>query len=99
IAEAAASAAKVVSNTAVEKAKTDGFSAMEDHNTLIRIETKLQQVISDVSDLKTNIVARVDRVEQDYVTRVEHGKVIDDIVALKNWRNWILGGMGVMVLL
>ena len=97
IAEAAASAARVVNNTAVEKAKTDGFSAMDDHNTLIRIETILNRVVADVAELKTNTVGRIDNLEINSISKTDHDKVVQDIVMLKNWKNWLIGCMVILM--
>ena len=99
IAQAAADAIKVIN-----EAKADALKVAneQDKNLIVqitRIETKLEQVIKDVADIKNNIVARIDRIEIDYVTKVEHEKVIDDIVLLKNWKNWLIGSSSVIIAL
>jgi hypothetical protein len=88
-------AKKVIANATAEALRVSRVAISNDHDLLIRIETKLQQVISDVNDIKTNTVARIDKIEVDYVTRVDHEKVVNDIVALKTWKNGLIGVWGV----
>ena len=42
-----------------------------DHDLLIKIDTKLERVISDVSDLKTNLSGDVEKLKTDHVCRQE----------------------------
>jgi len=99
LAVAVEDAKKAIANAASEALKVSSLKTSEDHDTLIRIETKLQQVICDVNEIKTNTVTRIDKIEIDYVTKIEHEKVIDDIVMLKNWKNWLIGSSSVIIAL
>lgn len=61
-----------------------------DHDLLIKIDTKLERVISDVSDLKTNLSGDVEKLKTDHVCRQE-------FEALQNWRYYIAGAIVVIV--
>jgi hypothetical protein len=91
IASAALEAAKVVAATAAETAKTANVSSNQDHDLLIRIATQVEQVIKDVGDIKTNTVGRIDQLELNTITKIDHEKVVNDIVLLKNKNNWFIG--------
>lgn len=63
----------------------------QDHDLLVEIKVKLERVITDVADVKTNLVAKVESLEKnkadvktvsDLLSRTEH---------LENWKNYVLG--------
>ena len=62
----------------------------QDHDLLIKIDTKLERVISDVSDLKTNLSGDVENLKTDHVGR-------DEFEAMQNWRYYLAGAIGVLV--
>ncbi len=62
----------------------------QDHDLLIKIDTKLERVISDVSDLKTNLSGDVETLKTDHVGRQE-------FEALQNWRYYLAGAIVVLV--
>lgn len=62
----------------------------QDHDLLIKIDTKLERVISDVSDLKTNLSGDVEGLKTDHVGRQE-------FEALQNWRYYLAGAIVVLV--
>jgi hypothetical protein len=69
----------------------EGLDKNIDHDLLIRIETKLERVIQDVNDIKTNTVSRVDKLETCKV-EIDDFKVVSDRVnSIDNWKNWLTG--------
>lgn len=65
----------------------------KDHDLLIEIKTKLDRVIVDVADIKTNLANRVDAIEKDYVTRAEYKDINTSLVWL---RNMAITGMAIL---
>lgn len=61
----------------------------QDHDLLIKIDTKLERVITDVSDLKTNLSGDVENLKIDHVGRKE-------FESLTQWR-WYIGGIFVIL--
>lgn len=68
-----------------------GENNQVDHDLLIRIETKLERVIQDVNDIKTNTVGRVETLELRKAEKTDVKKNADRINSLENWKNWLIG--------
>jgi hypothetical protein len=96
IATAAQDAVKVIAAAAAEALKVSNKAIGDDHELFIRMDEKLARVILDVADIKTNTVSRIDTLEINCINKNDHTKVVDDIVVLKNWKNWLLGGLAIL---
>lgn len=56
------------------------------------VMTKLDRAISDIKDLKDNIVGRVENLEKDHVKR-------DEFESLLNWRYYLGGAIAILIAL
>jgi hypothetical protein len=65
IAQAAEAAAKVVANAATEAAKIANAKGQDDHDLLIRIETRMEGLKSDIKELKDGTSKRIDCLESE----------------------------------
>lgn len=65
IAEAAAAAAKVVSNAAIEASKVSHAQQSNDHDLLVELRTKMEDLKVAIVDLKDGTSHRIDSLEHD----------------------------------
>lgn len=61
-----------------------------DHDLLIKIATQVERLISDVADLKTNTVGRVEKLELEKANECDVEKLKERIQSLENWRWYIV---------
>lgn len=54
------------------------------------VMTKLDRAIGDISELKNNLVGRVEALEKNHVSREEFDLLL-------NWRYYIAGGLAVVI--
>lgn len=70
-----------------------------DHDRLIRIETLLDRVISDLAEMKSNLLARVETLENGRITKEDHEVLEKRINNLENWRWYIIGIGSVLIII
>ena len=93
LAIAAEDAKRVIANAAELALRDINKSPREDHDLLIRIETKLEQALMDISEIKTRTTSRIDNLEQNKCNQKDHLELVSRIEHLENWKNWVLGTM------
>ena len=73
---------------------------VNDHDLLIKIDTKLERVILDVQELKDNVASRVTTLEQEKADRQDAESMAKDIQALKTFRVQVktVGTIGLLIL-
>jgi hypothetical protein len=63
----------------------------KDHDLLIRLETKLDQAVSDIKDLKANTVGRIEMLEETKCNATEFKDLSARVVTLEKWQNYVIG--------
>ena len=69
----------------------DEETKKNDHDLLIEIKTIVKGLVTDVKDIKTNTVHRVETLELTCASRTELGEVQKQVDRLRMWQNWLTG--------